>query len=431
MDLRALSSALSQIAEEKGIKVDQVLEAIEMAIAAAYKKDYGERGQIVRAKFDPETGKMEVWQVKIVVDETMIKTEEEIEAARQAALESGEAYQPEEEEVFTKEGEEAVPHKIRFNPEKHIMIEEAKQIDPNVELGQEMIFPLETREDFGRVAAQTAKQVVIQRIREAERESIYTEFESKTDQIISGVVQRMEGPYVFVDIGKTIGIVLPKDQVARERYRIGERMRFYVLGIESGPKGPQVYLSRSHPKFVARLFELEVPEISGGSVEIKAIAREAGDRTKIAVASLEDGVDPIGSCVGQRGTRVAAVIHELGGEKIDIIEWKSEPAAFISAALSPAKVLDVKLENGRALVTVVEDQLSLAIGREGQNVRLAAKLTNSKIDIKSKETGEIKGSTETAEEDAPVETEGKPEEKIEEAEDVKEETNMSEKNEEK
>lgn len=401
-DLRAFNAAISQIAEEKGIARETILEAIEMAIAAAYKKDYGERGQIVRAKLELNSGDLKLWQVKLVMDETMIKSEEEIEEERRLATESGETLH--EEEVPTQRGVEAEeePRKVRFNPEKHIMLEEARALNPDIQVGEEMTFPLETREEFGRVAAQTAKQVIVQRLREAERDAVYKEFESKTGELASGVVQRLEGPYVFVDVGKTVAIMLPKDQVSRDRYRIGDRVRVFVLGIETGPKGPQVYVSRSHPKLISKLFELEVPEIAAGSVEIKAIAREPGERSKIAVASLEEGVDPIGSCVGQRGTRVNAVIQELGGEKIDIIEWKEEPAEFVAASLAPAKVLDVKLEATHAVATVAEDQLSLAIGKEGQNVRLAAKLTNWRIDIKGKESGEIEESSAEAETETPA-----------------------------
>lgn len=388
MDLRTLGAALNQIAEEKGIAKEKVLDAIEMALAAAYKKDYGERGQLIRAKLDLENGRIELWQVKLVVDESMIKTEEEIAAAREAA-ERGE-FVPQEEE----QDDEGKPKKVRFNPERHIMQDEARAINPQITLGEEMVFALETKEDFGRVAAQTAKQVILQRLREAERESIHEEFTEKTGQIMSGVVQRMEGAYVFVDVGKAVAILLPKDQAPRDRYRPGERLRFYVLGIEQSPRGPQVYVSRTHPKLISKLFELEVPEIAGDSVEIKAIAREPGERSKIAVASKEEGVDPIGACVGQRGTRVGAVIQELGGEKIDIIEWRESPAEFVAAALSPAKVTDVKLEGARAIASVSEDQLSLAIGRGGQNVRLAAKLTGWRIDIRSKETGEIEETSE-------------------------------------
>lgn len=387
IDIKVFLSAIAQIEEEKGISKEKIIETIEMAIAAAYKKDYGERGQIVRAKLDAETGSFKIWQEKLVVDESMIKSEEEIEQEK----EEGAAHQEDELE----EGE--VPKKVRFNEERHVMLPEAKKIKKSTKAGDVLTFDLEFHDDFGRIAAQTAKQVIIQRVREAERDAIYTEFEDKVDQIISGIVQRVEGSYIFFDIGKTTGVMVAKDRLPTERYRIGQRMRLYVLSVEHGPKGPQIYVSRSHPKMLTRLFELEVPEITAGSVEIKALAREAGARSKIAVASNEEGVDPIGSCVGQRGTRVAAVIQELNGEKIDIIEWSENTETFVGNALSPARALDVELDDARARVTVAEDQLSLAIGKDGQNVRLAAKLTGWKIDIVSQKTGEVEQTSEEVE----------------------------------
>lgn len=380
IDLKNFISAIAQIEEEKGISREVVLETIEMALAAAYKKDYGQRGQMIRAKLDPENGEFKLWQEKIVVDEDMIKSEEEIEAEREQGIR-------EDEDISSQASGDEEPRKVRFNEEKHIMIDEARRIDKKVKPGDVMNFDLETRADFGRIAAQTAKQVIIQRIREAERNAVFAEYENKVDQIISGIVQRIEGNYIFFDIGKATSIMVVKDRMPNEHYRIGTRMRLYLASIEQGPKGPQMYVSRTHPKMLSRLFELEVPEISAGSVVIKAVAREPGFRSKIAVTSTEEGIDPIGSCVGQRGTRVAAVIQELSGEKIDIIEWKEDPEEFVAAALSPAKVLSVEADKGRARVTVAEDQLSLAIGKDGQNVRLAAKLTGWKIDIVSRESG--------------------------------------------
>ncbi|MDX1535848.1 MAG: transcription termination factor NusA [Candidatus Spechtbacterales bacterium] len=384
IDLKNFTSAISQIEEEKGISKDKILETVEMAIAAAYKKDYGEKGQLIRSKLDPDTGKFDIWQEKIVVDESMIKSDEEI-AEEEAARERGEVIEHDQEDEDT-------PRKVRFNEEKHIMLDEAKKIDEDAELEGVVRFDVEVQEDFGRIAAQTAKQVIIQRIREAERDAVYEEFEDKVDGIVSGIVQRVEGNTVFFDLGKTTGIMTAKDRIPGERYRVGQRLRLYVVSLEKGPRGPQILVSRSHPKMLSRLFELEVPEITAGTVEIKALAREAGARSKIAVVSTEEGIDPIGSCVGQRGTRVSAVIQELGGEKIDIIEWAEDPEVFIANSLSPARVLDVEADNNRAEVFVAEDQLSLAIGKDGQNVRLAAKLTGWKIDIVSKETGEVKSS---------------------------------------
>ena len=407
MDLKAFTSAIAQISEEKGISEDIILETIETAIAAAYKKDYGQKGQIIRAKLDKETGALKLWQVKLVVDESMIKSEEEL-AEQVDKTREDHRFTRDEDEQLLEEGEK----KVRFNPEKHIMIDEAKEISAKggsasgrkktVKPGDELIFDLETKEDFGRVAAQTAKQVILQRIREAERDAIFEEFKSREDQVVSAIVQRVEGRTVFLDIGKTTGVMLAKDQIVLDNYRIGQRIRVYVAEVQIGPKGPQVYVSRAHPKMLSRLFELEVPEVATGAVVIKSIAREPGERSKIAVEATQEGIDPIGSMVGQRGTRVAAVIDELGGEKIDIIEWNEDPEKFVANSLSPAKVLSVDSEKNRMLVTVAEDQLSLAIGKEGQNVRLAAKLTGWKIDIKGKEIVGTKESDEKEESDEEI-----------------------------
>lgn len=361
------------------------METIEVAIAAAYKKDYGHKGQNIRAVFGLESGEVKIFQVKQVLDDSMVKTEEEIEAERLESEARGESGSAENRE----EGEK----KVRFNSEKHMMIDEAKKIDKKIKAGEELLIELESRTDFGRIAAQTAKQVIIQRIREAERETIFDEFKDKEGEVISGIVQRIERSAVFVDIGKTTGVLFPEEQIQGERYRLGQRLRVLILEVQKEARGPNIILSRAHSKMLAKLFELEVPEIASGAVDIKAIAREAGSRSKIAVTATEAGVDPIGSCVGQKGTRVQAVINELGGEKIDIIEWSEDLAKFIANALSPAKVLDVKTNNEQkvAQVTVPEDQLSLAIGKRGQNVRLAAKLTEWKIDVKGAAIeGEVK-----------------------------------------
>lgn len=396
MDLKTIHSTLEQLAEEKGISKVKVVETIEMALAAAYKKEYGKKSQIVKAKFDPESGSVAFSQAKIVVDESMIKTEEEIaeeEALREAAMtekgqeahgrERGDRRDREEDETDDLSGE---VKKVRFNPERHIMLEEARQIKKDVQTADELEFPLDSQEDYGRIAAQTAKQVIIQRIREAEREAVYDEYKDREGDIVSGLVQRIEGRNVFVDLGRTVGFLPPEEQVSFERYRIGERMKTLLLSVEKSTRGPAMYLSRSHPKFVLKLFELEVPEIASGAVEVKSIAREAGSRSKIAVTSHQEGVDPVGSCVGQKGVRVSTVISELGGEKIDITEWDEDPARFIANAISPAKVLEVEInpEAKESRVTVAEDQLSLAIGKGGQNVRLAAKLTGWKIDVRSR-----------------------------------------------
>jgi len=402
VDLKQFISAIDQIAEEKGISKEKVIETIEMAMAAAYKKDYGEKGQNIRVKLDPKTGQAKFYQVLVAVDESMIFSDEEIvemerqraekEEARLKALES--AADEKKEEAKSKESEEEIvseeniapdaAKKFRFNPKRHIMINDGKKLDPKIELGGELLIALETKEDYGRIAAQTAKQVIIQRIREAEREVVFETFKEKEGDILSASVQRIERGAVFLDIGKTTGVLFPEEQIPQERYRIGQRLRVYVVRVDKDSRGPAIILSRKHPNIIEKLFELEVPEIASGVVEIKAIAREAGSRSKVAVASNDPNIDPVGSCVGQRGIRVSAVINELGGENIDIIAWSDDESKLVSNALSPAKILNVDLDEARRIATVdvSEDQLSLAIGKRGQNVRLAAELTGWNIDIK-------------------------------------------------
>lgn len=400
MDLKNFTSAISQLVEEKEIPKNKVVEAIEAAIAAAYKKDYGEKGQLIKAKLDQKTGDVEFWQVKIVVDESMILTEEELEEIQ--------------DHLEKESDEDEEDRKFRFNPERHIYLDEARKIKKDVEVGEEIEIELEPKKSFGRIAAQTAKQVVLQKIKEIERNIIIEEFKSKEGEIVSGIVQRIEGPNVYVDIGKTLGVLSKEEQTPGEFYRPGQRLKTYLLKVEETTRGPVIFLSRSFPRLITKLFELEAPEVSSGTVEIKAIAREAGSRSKVAVYSEAEGIDPIGAVVGQKGTRVTAVISELGGEKVDIVEYDPQPEKFIANALSPAKVIEVKLiEKGRALVTVPDEQLSLGIGKDGQNVRLAAKLTGWKIDVEGLESGEIKPQEDSeGTDDAEIETE--PEEKNEE-----------------
>lgn len=396
IDLKNFVAAMAQIEEEKGISRETMIETIETALATAYKKEYGERGQVVKVKMDVDTGSFVLWQEKTVMDDSMLKTEEDADEESQHSEEALEDTLRDTKEDQEEDGE---PAKVWFNEERHIMVDEAQKQDKTLQPGDILKVDLDYKDEFGRIAVQTAKQVVIQKIREAERNAVYDEFMEKVDTIISGVVQRMERGYVFFDIGKSTGVMAPKDRIPSEQYRVGVRMRLYLIAVDKGARGPQVIVSRSHPKMLEKLFEVEVPEIGAGSLEIKALAREAGSRSKIAVASKEPGVDPIGSCVGQGGTRVSAVIQELGGEKIDIIGWSENVDDFIASALSPARVLDVEIQEERAQVVVAEDQLSLAIGRDGQNVRLAAKLTGWKIDIVSKETGKIEESSEETTED--------------------------------
>ncbi len=376
MDIKSFQRAMAQIAEARGISPEVIIETLEAALATAYKKDYGQKGQKIKAKFNPVSGDAQFWQVKLVVDDSMLYTEEEIEELKAQKL------VPQEDFALPREGEE-VQKKVVFNPEKHIMLGEAKKADKKIQIGEELEIPLVSKQDYGRIAAQTAKQVILQKIREAEKGVIASEYKSKEGEIISGIVQRVEGQTVLIDIGKTLGILNREEQIPGEFYKQGARIKCYILKVEDTPKGSAVILSRAYPKLVSRLFELEVPEIASGIVIIKSIAREPGYRTKIAVTSMEERIDPIGSCVGQRGTRIMAVINELGGEKIDVILWQEDPAKYIASSLSPAKVVGVEVEDkNTATVLVAEDQLSLAIGKDGRNVRLAAQLTGWKIDIK-------------------------------------------------
>jgi len=392
LDLKTINSVLGEFAD-RGITKETMVDAIEAAMATAYKKEYGKRGQIVRAKLNMDTGTVSFEQVKTVVDETLVRFPEEGE---------DELSEPEHRERLreeeTPEGE--LP---RFDPEKHILLADARRIKRDAAVGGELVFPLEPQEDFGRIAAQTAKQVVIQKIREAEKLSILDEFGHKKGEIVSGVVQRVERGAIFIDLGRATGIIPYEEQIPGERYRMGERIRAYLYAVDEGFRGVYLRLSRAHPQFLVKLFNLEAPELAAGSVVVKALAREAGSRTKIAVVSIDPHVDPVGSLVGQRGVRVSTVMSELGGERIDIIEWSDTVGDFIKESLSPASVLSVKLDERehRATVTVSEDQQSLAIGRGGQNVRLAAKLTGWNIDIISSEGESVAQTSEEGVEIAP------------------------------
>ncbi len=338
--MNSFTDAISQICEEKNISKEVVLETIEAALAAAYKKDYGSKDQEVRVEIDPDSGEIVVYIQKEVVDEVE-------------------------------------------NDMTQMSVVNASKLKKGAKVG-DIIEIKDLPNDFGRIAAQTAKQVIIQRIREAERDMVFGEYKDKEGEVINGSIQRVEGNNVIIDLGKAAGVLFPNEQIQGERYYAGQRLKFFVVRVEQTNKGPQIVVSRSHPGLVKRLFELEVPEVLAGIVEIKAIAREAGQRTKMAVSSNQEGVDPVGSCVGQRGVRVQAVMNEIGEEKIDIILWDEDQKTFISNALSPAKVTNIILneEEKKAEVEVPEDQLSLAIGRSGQNVRLAAKLTGWNVDIK-------------------------------------------------
>ena len=334
--------ALDDLEREKHMSKDMLIEAIESALVSAYKKNYG-TSQNVRVDIDRQTGDINVFMRRDIV--------EEVE-----------------------------------DPFSQASLEEAQEIDPEYEIG-DVIEYMVTPMDFGRIAAQTAKQVVIQRIRETERGMIYDDYITRQTEVVTGIAQRISNGTVFVNMGRAEGILSANEQIPGERYRVGERLKVYVMDVKRSTKGPQVFLSRTHPGLVKRLFELEVPEIQEGVVEIKSVAREAGSRSKIAVYTYDENVDPVGSCVGPRGQRVQAVVDELSGEKIDIINWSDDPGRMISAALSPANVEMVLINEDpnekSALVVVPDYQLSLAIGKEGQNVRLAARLCGWKIDIKS------------------------------------------------
>lgn len=332
--------ALDQIAEEKKIDKSAVLEATEAALAAAYRKDYGKPSQIVKCKIDPEKGSLKFWLEKKVVEAVADENSE-------------------------------------------ISLEDAKKEDSSIELEGIVKYDLPTHEDFGRIAAQTAKQVIIQRLKEVEREVVFNEFKNMEGQMVNGVIQQIEGGNIIVDLGRVNGVMFPSEQITGENYRVGQRTKVILLRVEKTNKGSQILVSRAHEDLIRYLFMMEVPEIENGSVEIMGIAREAGVRTKMAVRALQEGVDPVGSCVGQRGTRVQAVLSEIGNEKIDIILWNEDAEVYITNALSPAKIEEVALdqEAKETTVYVTDEQLSLAIGKNGQNVRLASKLTGWKIDV--------------------------------------------------
>lgn len=341
IETKELITAIEELEKERGINKEYLLESLETALVTAYKRNF-DSAENVKVTMDEKTGDIKVYSVKEVVEVV-------------------------EDEML------------------QISLEEAKEEDKDVKVGDTVEFEIIPR-DFGRIAAQTAKQVIVQKIREAERNMVFTEYNDRKGEIVSGIVQKADGGTVVLDLGRLEGIMLVKDQIPTEVYRVNDKVRAYVVSVEKGIKGaPQVLVSRSHPDFVRKLFEFEIPEIYEGLIEIKSVSRDAGSRSKVAVYSTNENIDPVGSCVGQKGIRIQNIINELKGEKIDVIEWNEDPAIFISAALLPAQVMavDVREEERFAQVIVPDDQLSLAIGKSGQNARLAAKLTNWKIDIKS------------------------------------------------
>lgn len=386
LDIKQMKAAFEILETEKRIPKEKIIDAIEQSLAAAYKKDYGEKGQIVRCRLDMDTGAMSFEQVKIVGDESTI---------RMPKFDADGEEIKEEVELDT-EGKPA-DGRSRYNEEHHILLSEARLIKKDAVVGDEIVFPLELRDDFGRIAAQTAKQVVMQRLREAERESVVQEFGGKEGTIVSGTIQRIERGIVYVDLGRATAVLPMDEQIKNERYLPGMRLRAYLYSLDEGSRsGFSMRLSRTHPKFLTELFKQESPEVANGIVEIKAIAREPGARSKIAVYTEDETIDPIGSCVGQRGSRVNTISTELGGEKIDLIEWSADPEQFVADALSPAEIESIELneEEKKATVYVMDSEQSLAIGKGGQNVRLAAKLTGWKIDIVSIGGSEEQESTE-------------------------------------
>jgi len=358
-DLKVINSVLNQLEDDRGVPRDKALAAIEKALASAYKKEYGKDDHVIRAAFDPDAGTVDFHQIKEVVDESTARPQDE-----------------------DRGGDD---DRKRFNPERHIWLEDAQRIKSQAAVDDDIEFPLEDKEDYGRISTQTAKQVIIQKIREAEKESVHEEFAEKEGQIVNGNVQRFERGSLYVDLGRATGVMPYDEQIESEHFRQGERIRALLLSVDDSSQGVFLKLSRSSPEFLRTLFELEAPEVASGVVEIKAIAREAGSRSKIAVHSDDQYIDPVGACVGQRGVRVSTVMSELGNEKIDIIEWSENPEIFVEKALSPADVMRVKLDkdNKEATAYVAPDQQSLAIGKSGQNARLAAKLTGWTIDVQS------------------------------------------------
>lgn len=391
-----ISTAIKQLCEEKNLDYNSVISAIELALAAAYRKDYGERNQNIRVKFNPQDGSSKIYDVKTVVDN--LPEQEEAEMLQNLYNPAPRELKKEEYREETRsfhEVEEMVTEddKKKFNPKTDIQIKEAMILKHDAKVGDEVVTDLPIPESYGRMAAQTAKQVIIQKLREMERDMIFGEFKDKENEVVSGIVQRREGRFVFIDLGKAIGVLPAEEQIYSERYNPNDRVKVYIKEVREGHKGPEIILSRRSEEILKKVFYLEIPEIANGLVEIKGVAREAGSRSKVAIWTEAENVDPVGSCVGQRGSRIQTIISELGGEKIDIIEYSEDQAKFIANSLAPAKVISIDLdeEEHKAIVRVSSDKLSLAIGKNGQNVRLAARLTGWKIDIiEAAEDGEEK-----------------------------------------
>ncbi len=381
MDTKEFKKAIEILKEEKGISEDVIFEAMELALTSAYKKNYKSLSN-VRIDIDKDTGEIKVYSYKTVVDP---KEEEKYKSFADIDFSTI------NDDDDDSEDEPVLP--FTFDPNIHLTLEEARKIVPNIELG-ETIEEEVTPKDFGRVAASTAKQVVIQKIREAERNVVIEEFSEKQDELVVGTVEMEDSRNYYVNLGRTQGILPRSETIPNEKIKMGSSIKVYISKVENGTKGPLILLSRTHYGFVKRLFELEIPEISDGTVLVYSVARDAGNRTKIAVYSENSNVDPIGACIGERGSRINNIIKELGGEKIDIVPYDKEPARFIENALSPAKNLNVFVIDDKkkeAIVVVNNDNLSLAIGKKGVNIKLAARLTHFRIDVKTREQAKEEG----------------------------------------
>jgi transcription termination/antitermination protein NusA len=389
-----LKAIIKQICAEKGLPEESVYETINAALAAAYRKDFGDKDQNTVAEYDVVSGDLKVFDEKTVVENLTkdeIKSIEKLQEMRdnrkQQMEETGKVVEKTDEEITLEE------ETRKFNPKTEIELKDAQKIKKSYKIDDIIRTPLEVPGDFGRMAAQTAKQVIIQKLREAEREIIFDNYKDREGEVIYGIVQKRDGRNVIIDLDNVTALMPPNEQIRTERYNLGDRLKIVLLKVELTNHGPEIIVSRTNPIFVQKLFETEIPEIASGVIEIKGIAREAGSRSKISVHTEDSNIDPIGSCIGQRGARIQTIINELNGEKIDIIEYSDDPVKYITNSLMPAKITSVELneEEKTALVTVPADQLSLTIGREGQNVRLAVKLTDWKINIKEQESGkEIK-----------------------------------------
>jgi len=417
-----ISKSIQIICDEKGLNYETVIEAVESALAAAYRKDFGNRQQNIKTKFDPETGAMQAWDVKAVVadiDEEKLKTDQD-ELSRLREVARGEDRELTEEETA---------HLVGFNPKTEMMLTAAKAVDKNAKIGDTLEIPLEIPGDFGRMAAQTAKQVIMQKLREAERNTVFEDFKGQEGKVVQGTVQRRDrNGTILIDLGKITGLLPPEEQIYREQYRPGMRLKLYVVSVEMGARGPEIILSRAAKAMVQAVFTQEIPEIEDGSVIIEDISRDPGNRSKVSVYTDDESIDPIGSCIGQRGSRIMTIIEELGGEKIDVIQYNKNAKEYIKQALSPAKISAVETneQTKEAIATVAPDQFSLAIGRGGQNVRLAANLTGWTIKVLQAGESEVAVTSD----EAPEEVAEKLGEASEEGKEKIEETAESDKKEE-